>query len=173
MVAIIARKSCCRKETASWCSYSGRFSLPCCCISFSSCYEYHVDFSTLFPQVCSISGYMPVVRYASKMATVLLPVSEWKPMPWVLWNVTPPLTLWQYTLQRPAVIVFIDLQTPLYTSTVPTQTSQPTAVGNTAIKYTAAHKFFAILRNQWLVGFGNDHRKQTSSQSMKIKNIKF
>jgi len=34
-----------------------------------------------------------------------------------------------YTLQRPAIVVFIDLQTPLYTSTVPTQTSQPTAVG--------------------------------------------
>jgi len=35
------------------------------------------------------------------------------------------------TLQRPAVIVFvfIDVQTSLYTSTVPTQTSQPTAVG--------------------------------------------
>jgi len=46
--------------------------------------EYHVDFSTLPPQVCSISGYVRVVQNASKMATVLLPVSERKPMPRVL-----------------------------------------------------------------------------------------
>jgi len=41
------RKPCCRKETARCCSYSGRFSLPCCCISFSCSYKYDVDFSTL------------------------------------------------------------------------------------------------------------------------------
>jgi len=37
------RKPWCRKETARCRSYSGRFSLPWCCISFSSSYEYHVD----------------------------------------------------------------------------------------------------------------------------------
>jgi len=83
----------CRKETARCCSYSGPFSLLCCCISFSSSYEYHVDFSTLPPQMCSIPSYVHVVQNASKMPTVLPPVSERKPTPWVLWNVTLPLIM--------------------------------------------------------------------------------
>ena len=55
-INIKQESQCCRKKTTRCRSYSRRFSLPCCCISFSSSYEYHVDFSTLSPQVCSISG---------------------------------------------------------------------------------------------------------------------
>jgi len=53
VIISFTRKPYCCKETARFRSYSGRFSLPCCCISFSSSYEYHVDFSTL-PNRCVV-----------------------------------------------------------------------------------------------------------------------